>query len=285
MWRLLSRLQTEQPLLLFLALGAVLFLADAALREGGDPGAPVLEIEGEQARRLLERVPEAARRRPTPEELRAALGGWIEEEVLVREARAVGLAEGDVIVRRRLAQKMRAILEQLHPAPEPDDAALQARLEADPERYGHPARLDFEQVFFSRGRHGAALETVAAEALARLRDGEDFRGLGDPAPSGASLTGATPELVARRYGGAFASALAELPVGVWQGPIASSLGAHLVRVGARQPFREATLDEAREALVRDDRVERREALDREALDALIARHVIAIEPLAEEGAE
>jgi hypothetical protein len=288
MWRFLSRLQTEQPLLLFLALGAALFVADAALRgaDGArDPGAPVLEIRGERARRLLERHPDAARRPPAPEALRAALGDWIEEEVLVREARAIGLEEGDVIVRRRLAQKMRAILEQLHPAPEPDDAALRAALAADPERYGHPATFDFEHVFLSRGRHGAALETAATDLLARLRGGADFRTLGDPAPTGPVVSGATSESVSRRYGGAFAAKLATLPLGAWHGPVASSLGAHLVRVTAREPFREASVDGVREALLRDLRAAGREAANRAALDALIARHALEIDADAAEDGE
>ncbi len=278
MWRFLSRLQTEQPLLLFLAFGLALLGADALFRSG-DPGGgtPEIVIGGEQARRLLDRYPDAARQIPTPAQLRAVLGLWIEEEVLTREAQRIGLDAGDVIVRRRLAQKMQELLEQLHPVAEPSDGELRALLDADPMRYGHAATVSFEQVFLSRGRRGASLVADAAQVLEQLRiDGAGFRELGDSAPTGPVVSAATSDALRDRYGGAFAAALDSLPIGAWQGPIASSLGMHLVRITAREPGRSADLTEVRDKLARDWRIERRAALDREAIEAMIARYPIAV---------
>jgi parvulin-like peptidyl-prolyl isomerase len=57
--------------------------------------------------------------------------------------------------------------------------------------------------------------------------------------------------VARTFGTDFADALAELPVGEWQGPIASTYGLHLVRLQESTPGRQPTLEEVRAAVERD----------------------------------
>ena len=55
----------------------------------------------------------------------------------------------------------------------------------------------------------------------------------------------------RNFGAGFATAIESLPVGVWQGPVRSEFGLHLVEVTARVPGRKATLEEARAAVERD----------------------------------
>ena len=51
-------------------------------------------------------------RPPTPEEMRGLVEGRVREEILYREALALGLDRGDTIVKRRLAQKMEFLAER-----------------------------------------------------------------------------------------------------------------------------------------------------------------------------
>jgi len=53
------------------------------------------------------------------------------------------------------------------------------------------------------------------------------------------------------FGQEFADAVAALPAGGWQGPIASSYGVHLVELRAREPGRAPALAEVRPAVERD----------------------------------
>ena len=52
------------------------------------------------------------RRPPTPEEMRGLVEARVREEILYREALALGLDRGDAIVKRRLAQKMEFLAER-----------------------------------------------------------------------------------------------------------------------------------------------------------------------------
>ena len=86
--------------------GAVLF-GGYALVNRGEPdtvaAAPIHIGDGE-VRWLRETFANQWRREPTSEELNGLLASLLEEELLAREARALGLDQNDTIVRRRLAQ-------------------------------------------------------------------------------------------------------------------------------------------------------------------------------------
>lgn len=240
----LSRLQRRHGLLLFLALGAALFAVDALRRAPESPGAP----QGEGA----------------------AAAQWLEDEVLYREALARGLDAGDPVVRRRLVQKMRLLLETSVDVAEPDQAEVRAWIDADPGRYGGIARVDLDHVFLSRSLRGAALGAQAEALAAMLRSG-GAAPASDPHPAGADLRGADARQLDRLFGEALAAELARLPQGEWRGPLRSALGLHLVRIHARElraPDYAAVADRAR----RDLLLERRREATRLALGELKARY-------------
>src|SRR5207237_569580 len=144
-----------------------------------------------------------------------------DSEVLVREALSRGLDRGDVIIRRRLIQKMEFVSEALSPPAAPTEAALASYFSANPTRYSELARTSFQHLFIDRARHGAASESIALALVEKLRAGADPAQLGDPFLRGSSFqSAATPELAAV-FGSAFAAQLAELRVGEWSAPISS----------------------------------------------------------------
>lgn len=209
----LSRLQQRHALLLFLAFGAGLYALDTARRPSASLAPPD----------VVAADPESA-------------AHWLEDEVLYREAVARGLGEGDLIVRRRLVQKMRLLLEAGVDVAEPDAAELRQWIDAHAARYGGVERISFEYVFLSRGRHEARMG-AAAEAMAqRLRAtaAPDLDALSDPHPGGSRLDRASSRDVERLFGAAFAQQLAELPQGDWQGPLPSALGLYFVRIHDRR---------------------------------------------------
>ena len=124
---------------------------------------------------------------PTPAEDAALIERFVDDEVLYREALGMGLDRGDIIVRRRLLQKMEFLLEGLHPVPEPSDVELAAYLAAHADRYRAPARIDLTHVFVSRDRHGAAAQAVATGLRAALEAGGEPSTLGDPFLRGREL--------------------------------------------------------------------------------------------------
>lgn len=257
-------------------LGVALFLLQRVAAPAGDareivvPASLVDGLARDQERRTG--------RPPTPEERDGLLQRWIDDEVRYREAEALGLDRGDVIVRRRLVQKMDFLLEGSTPLPAPSDAELAAFLAKDPARYARPDRVTIEHVFASYGTPGEAAEARVQAWVPQLAAGAPPAALGDPFMRGRIMAQVSEADLAGIFGPEFATAVVALPDGRWSGPIASSYGAHAVRVIAHTPGSVPPLDEVRDAVARDWRAARREALDREALDALRRQWTVRVEP-------
>ena len=102
----------KEPLLHFLVAGGVLFGAYAWLNHGApENSAGVVRITASEVAWLKETWARQWQRAPDDRELQGLVADYLREELLAREARAMGLDEGDTIVRRRLAQKMTFLLE------------------------------------------------------------------------------------------------------------------------------------------------------------------------------
>jgi hypothetical protein len=213
-------------------------------------------------------------RPPSTAELDGLIDDFVTEEVLYREALVLGLDRDDLVVRRRMRQKMEFLNEGLSER-EPDEDALRAFLEANPERFRVPPRVSFVQVFVNADAAGSPGER-AAVLLAQLREGSAAVGLGDPTLLPAELKRATPAEVARSFGAPFSEALAGAPEGAWSGPVASSFGLHLVRVAAREPGRRPALEEVRAAVTREWAAAQRQEARAHFYETLRARYEVEI---------
>ncbi len=233
----------REPLLHFLLLGAALFGAWAYLGAGSEGARSSKRIDlgiGDVAQ-LVQLFEAQWRRPPTPEELQRLVDEKIREEVLYREGLALGLDKDDTIVRRRLAQKMQFLAEDVATAREPARDELETWYAERRSEFAQPPRVSFRHAYFSPDRRGARANADAADALARLA------GQPEDAPLVASLADRfmfqeyyrdrTPEELAKDFGPAFAVAVAKLAPGSWQGPIESGFGWHLVFVDSLVPGR------------------------------------------------
>jgi hypothetical protein len=215
----------REPLLHFAVLGGLVFGLHAAVSGGDDQ---VLRVNDALVDRLAREQQLRTGRTPDAAEREALLQQHLDDEMLMREALARGLARKDPMIRRRLVQAMRFLLES--------EGALEApiaradQVARQPERYTAPVRIDFEQVFFAQtdARDCEAEARTAKQHLAP--DGVRPAALGDPFLHGAELSGVDGPGLRRMFGEAAARAIEQLPVGGWQGPIRSPYGAHLVRV-------------------------------------------------------
>jgi parvulin-like peptidyl-prolyl isomerase len=208
-----------------------------------------------------------------------------EDEAREAEARRLGLAEHDVVIRRHLIQAMRLALARLAPADLPTEAELETYLAQHSERFARPARVRLSHVYFARAR---GLTPAAAAGLrdALARDGlapEAAVARGDAFVHGAEIRDALPRLDAI-FGPGFGAAVAAAPLATWVGPIASAYGLHLVWVHGREPAAVPALAAVRSRVVQALLEERREARLRERLALLRARYDIRIDaPLGASG--
>ena len=276
----------REPLLHFALLGMLIFAVNAwrAQRRPTENAAAHIEITAGTIAWLREGFTRQWHRAPDADELHGLVNDHLREEVLYREALAMGLDRDDSIVRRRMAQKMEFLTQDIAGAAEPDDAALRKFFAQNAARYMKAARVSFRHVFFSKERRGARLEADAREALAALAKGASDETMGDPFLREYEFTEASADDIATALGREFAEKVAALPAGEWRGPVESSYGVHLVRVSGRAEPQPVALEAVREAVVRDFADERRRTANRELLEGLKARYRITVDEAALIGA-
>ncbi len=266
----------REPLLHFVVLGAGLF----ALHRAVAPPSPTSRIVVTTAvqRGFQQEHLRRQGRLPTAEESQALVDRYVDTEVMLREALALGLDRGDIIVRRRLVQKMEFLNQGSEPLPPPADDVLQAWLERHAGRYQLASRLALEHVFVSNQAHPSDAAAVATDLLERIAAGEDPARLGEPFLRGRVLKAQSEGELAGIFGPEFGARVVTLPPDEWSGPIGSSFGQHLVRVSDRTGGRAATVAEVRRELLRDWEEEQRVRAARVALEQLRARYDVQIDP-------
>ena len=164
----------EEPLLHFLLLGAAIFAAYALFNRGiGDDRGKIVVTQGQIAS-MTEGYIRTRQRAPTSEEWEGLIRDRVQEEVYYREALALGLDKDDLIIRRRLQQKMQFVSEGLAAPAEPSDAQLQSYLDAHAATFATERRFSFRQVYLDPQRHGGNL----ARDAERLRVGLNQAGAG-----------------------------------------------------------------------------------------------------------
>ena len=158
----------------------------------------------------------------------------VREEILYREALAIGLDKDDTIVKRRMAQKMQFLAEDVAAAREPTTAELRTWFEKNSAKFAQPPRLSFRHLYFSPDRRGERARADAQQALAKLAgqpvDAKIASSLADPFMSQGYYRDRAPDYLAKEFGPPFALAVAKLVRGSWQGPVESGFGWHLVFV-------------------------------------------------------
>lgn len=258
----------REPLLHFVALGAVLYVA---LTWGGtppDPASRVISVDAAEREKIAESWTLTMGRSPTDAELDAAIDAYVREEVLYREALRLGLDESDAIVRRRLVSKMDLSASLAAETAEPSDAELQAFLEDNSERYQEVASanaaITFEQAFFrDEARARAALGSGAIDS--------------DPTSLPARIEAKPLREIESRFGQQFAQRMRALdPDDDWQGPIRSGFGWHLIRLNERETA-PPDFEALRTVLANDWRAEQIEARKQRAYDVLASAYRIDID--------
>ncbi|HEX5091759.1 MAG TPA: peptidylprolyl isomerase [Burkholderiales bacterium] len=243
----------REPLVHFLALGALLFLVFHVW--GSSPQRIV--ITPGQVQSLTAGFQRVWQRPPTEAELKHLVGEQVRAEIAAREAAALGLDRDDIVVQRRLRQKLEFLAEETVDAAPPTDAELQAYLAAHAEQFREEPETAFRQAYFK------SLDA----ARAALAAGGDPVARSDRIMLPEDVALAPRSDIARRFGREFAERLEALPTDRWAGPVRSGYGAHLVLVRERKAGRLPALAEIRPRVEREVLAQRRQ----QALDALYAR--------------
>jgi hypothetical protein len=175
-----------------------------------------------------------------------------DEEQLVRAAIALGMHRSDIVVRRRLIQRMQAALE-VGVSPPADDE-IRAFAEAHPERALSPARYRLSYAFES--------DRSPREAAPQHRPDLPLRGL------------FTAREAARTFGEAVGSRLATMQTGEVLGPVDVPEGRYILRLDATIPAAPHAFASIRGEIAEALMVERRRQARSQAMVDLRRRYRI-----------
>jgi hypothetical protein len=257
-----------EPLLWFLVIGVGLIGAQSLFHGTPEPATSKrIRVGASEVDVLCRNWAARWKRPPSEAELRALVKDYVRQEILYREALAMGLDRDDEVIRRRMVQKLEFLTEDLAAQTEPTDAELGKWFAEHLDDYRYPERRRFSHVYFSVERRGdstAAAATTTLGVLRHSRDAPDLSTLGDSFLLDHGDKPLSREEVTGLFGAPFATTLFEVEPGTWQGPIESSYGLHLVLVSEVRAGRVPELSEIREEVLRDFRA----ALEKRTSDAL-----------------
>lgn len=278
----LLKLLLREPLLHVLLIGATLFVVYYALnpKAGQRQDSNRIAITADDLAQIRLAWMAQWQRPPTADEMSNLLDGKIREEVLFREAMALGLDKDDTIVKRRLAQKMEFVMEDASALREPEDHELRRWFAQNAQRFATPSLVTFRHLYFSPDLRGARARSDAMEGLRKLagkpEEAPEVKGLSDPFMFQDFYAERSPDQVAGIFGTTFAQALLRLELGKWQGPVESGLGWHLVWVESTMPGRVPNFEEVEARVKSEWSDEQRTEAKRKMFDHMKARYLIVL---------
>lgn len=231
----------REPLIHFFVLGLAVFGLYAVL--GRQPEAKfkdpyLVEVTSADIEWIWTIFKKKMGREPTVRDLRGQVHQLIREQILSREAVAMGLDEGDIVVRRRLAQKVEFLFKDLSATSEPTEDELRDYYAENRSKYEIPPESTFTQFYFSSDSRGVDGAKQAARALVEENiDPKEMAPGGDPSILPPNCAQCSLREIRNRFGKGFAEAIINLEPGSWYGPVRSTYGFHAVYIHDRQDAR------------------------------------------------
>lgn len=280
-----NRTLFKEPLIYFFLLGAVIFGIHAFLRASSNEQSDryQVQITSSDVDWLRNRWNKLMSREPTPQELQGLIDSMIREEILYREAVAMGLDEKDTVVRRRLAQKMEFLFKDLADMAQPTDDQLTDYFTENQDRYRIPANITFTHIFFSTDKRSQNTQLDAQAILEKIQQDkttpQQALSFGDPFMQGLAFTGQSTDQIARIFGKKFSENIETLKTGKWQGPIESSYGWHLLYIDQLIPAGIPEFEQVRSKVEIDYASQNRDIINRQTYKDISSRYTVLVENL------
>lgn len=270
----------REPLLHFLLIGAALFFIYGLQNEQPADNDNRIVINSSDINRLISLWQKKWLRPPTQTELDGMIRAQVREEVLYREALAMGLDKNDSVVRRRLAQKIEFIFSDLAAQVEPGEIELADYLANNADKFERPSRISFLQIYLNADKRGTQLLSDAKKlmhSLTQQNSSLDILTAGDPFMFGQQHKQLSEQDVSRLFGKDFTRTTFKLTPGKWQGPVASSYGLHLIKITENIPASLPELNVVRGKVLNEWHSEQRRKMDEDFYTKLKTPYEIVID--------
>ena len=176
-------------------------------------------------------------RPPTDAELRDLLDDYLRDEIAYREGRMLAFGNDDVLIRRRMRERLESLVEQSENNIQPTREELQDFLTQNAEKFRTDSLHTFRQIYFNVDENGIGADAAARFTLGNLQNQDmpdDISALGDWSVIPALFEGISNAEISALFGSEFAVRIPEIPLTQWSGPIRSKAGLHLIYLDERE---------------------------------------------------
>lgn len=217
----------QEPLIHFVIIASIIFFIYDALNKESINSHKIL-ISESRIEQLTNEILKSKSRLPVAKEIDIAIESFALNEIYLREARELGLHQGDKIIERRLRQKMEYLLDEMASIQEPSSAELNRFYQENIEQYKSPVTYSFTQIYVSTDRPKALLNKYIDDLWRLIEEGQTPFADTSMLPQQISLQ--SSQQIEHKFGQFFMLKLKELAVNTWSSPIDSGLGKHFVYI-------------------------------------------------------
>ncbi len=272
----------KEPLFHFIVAGIVLFFIFGLFGSSGSTNEKTIQISTGQIDLMHTHWTRQLGRPPTKTELQGLIDDHIREEILMQEALAMGLDKDDIIIRRRLAQKMEFVSGDMLTVKEPTIDEIKAYYETHLEEMKEPGEVSFLQIFFSVDkRKPEASELLANSLKSKLNKLDvseiDLTKYGDRTMIRPDYIDLQADRLITEFGETeIIDHVLSTQLNKWAGPFSSNFGLHIIYVLDRKPGYIPEFEDVSEKIKRGMIEDRKEKLDKKFMAKLRERYTIEI---------
>jgi hypothetical protein len=272
----------REPLVHFLFIGAALFMLYAFWgQQDAEKKDREITITTGEINWLTDAWQKRWTRPPTSEERQGLIDQYLREMILSREAIAMGLDKDDSVIRRRLAQKLEFLSNDLITPQPPTEEELKTYFNEHVKQYQAPDLVTMTHVFIDPDLRGDQTlidaEAIKIKLQALNEPPRDARAYGDTFMLQSYYPERTEAELLKLFGSVFARSVFELTPQQWHGPVLSGYGTHLVYVHDHQKAEPPTFSDVKDQVQQEWVDDKREELNAQFVDSMIARYDVIIE--------
>jgi len=278
----------REPLVHFLLIGAAIFVLYGFMgQQDVEEQERTITITAGEIGWLTDTWAKRWNRPPTTEERAGIIDQYLREMILYREAVAMGLDRDDTVIRRRLAQKLEFLSQDLITPQPPTEEELQSYFKSHIDRYQAPDLITFTHVFVDPDLRGdqtlVDAEVIKKQLQALKEPPQDARSYGDPFMLQSYYPERSEAELLKLFGSGFARSVFELATRQWHAPVLSGYGTHVVYVHDHQEAEPPAFAEAEVQVRQEWESDKRKQLNEQFVASMIARYDVTIEevPMAD----
>ncbi len=256
----------KSPLLWFILLGSSLFIVDQYRNVNNDRLISITQGDIDKIRSQWE----AQSDKPLTDQI---VIGLLKDEInqrrLYKEALSLNLDHDDVIIKRRLIQKLRFVMSEFSNSTRPLIAELRQYYENNKAKYIRSPAISFRHIFLGQINFGKnsnnnsnynssekfsdRISTLLTELNQSTDKSKNWQLMGEPFMHGNSFLNHSVEQLLLQFNPSFIDKLMVTETGRWTGPLDSLYGSHLVFLENVTPVIEVEFEELKNLIEHDYR--------------------------------